>query len=593
MPTVPRYVQQERPRGYQNVTPTRGGEAVAGAWQQAGKALQGAGSTMHDMALDMQRRQNEAVAQEAMTAYEDLRHTFWNGVIENRKGKNALGDQNSKDVITQAAEWQRDTVASLLEHKTEGQKRLLTEYFNKRGLNLQDQAQGWQQRQWDEYEAGQAQAFQQAQLKRAVDDPAQLTAAMANYATSVLTYNRSRGVSDEATTLQVQEGWDKAGGGIVRQMMQADDLAGAARALDDYEKDLSPALVRELRAALKTKREAMAEKAERLAEKAARAKEAAAVEEETARVWDMVKDFDRKEKRSAEAVLLTEHLPEAQRTKVRAAIQANIDEAELVRQAHLTDEYLTVGVMLRDNPNDSPSQLVAKIQGSPLADEVKQKTVADIMATPAYKAELQQKDDELLAQAKAAFDQGVTGSEYKALLGKSGMSAKAVAEAMKYADSKGKYANVSQSDFARQYKASVGVELKGADLTRMYQLFASQHPDGKPITKKELEDWTDGMALQGMDDTPLGTYVQKGRQAEFALNEDYLTDSVKKSAQQFYASKGLVKASTSKTEQKRLMLMFNTLSMGIPVGKYLSLDDLAGASAADVLNTAKTWNYED
>jgi hypothetical protein len=122
---------------------------------------------------------------------------------------------------------------------------------------------------------------------------------------------------------------------------------------------------------------------------------------------------------------------------------------------------------------------------------------------------------------------------------------------------------------------------------------ASQHPDGKPITKKELEDWTDGMALQGMDDTPLGTYVQKGRQAEFALNEDYLTDDVKRTAQQFYASKGLVKASTSKTEQKRLMLMFNTLSMGIPVGRFLSLDDLAEASAADILNTAKTWNYED
>lgn len=593
MPTVPRYVQTERPRGYQNVTPTRGGEAVAGAWQQAGKALQGAGNTMNDMALDMQRRQNEAVAQEAMTAYEDLRHTFWNGVIENRKGKNALGDQNSKDVITQAAEWQRDTVASLLEHKTEGQKRLLTEYFTKRGLNLQDQAQGWQQRQWDEYEAGQAQAFQQAQLKRAVDDPAQLTAAMGNYATSVLTYNRSRGVSDEATRLQVQEGWDKAGGGIVRQMMQADDLAGAGRTLDTYEHDLSPALVRELRGELKVRREALAEKAERLAEKAAKAKEAAAVEEETARVWSLVQDFDTPQKRSAEAVLLTEDLPEEQRKKVRAAIQANIDEDKLVQQARLTDDYLTVGIMLRDNPNDTPSQLVAKIQGSPLADEVKQKAVADIMATPAYKAEMQQNDDELLAQAKAAFDRGVTGNEYKAMVGKSGMSAKSVAEAMKYAANKGKYANVSQSDFARQYKASVGVELKGADLTRMYDLFASQHPDGKPITKKDLEDWTDGMALQGMDDTPLGTYVQKGRQAEFALNEDYLTDDVKRTAQQFYASKGLVKASTSKTEQKRLMLMFNTLSMGIPVGKYLSLDDLADASAADILNTAKTWNYED
>lgn len=593
MPTVPRYVQTERPRGYQNVTPTRGGEAVANAWNQAGRALQGAGNTMHDMAVDMTRRHNEAVAQEAMTAYEELRHTFWNGVIENRKGKNALGDQNSKDVITQAAEWQRDIVASLLEHKTEGQKRLLTDYFNKRGLNLQDQAQSWQQRQWDEYEAGEAQAFQQAQIKRAVDDPAQLTAAMGNYATSVLTFNRSRGVSDEATRLQVQQGWDKAGAGIVRQMIEAEDLAGAGRTLDMYEKDLSPALVRSLRADIKVRGEALTEKAERLAEKAARAQEAAKVEEETARVWGMVQHFEDPQKRSAEAVLLTKDLPVEQRTKVRAAIQANIDEDKLVRQAQLTDEYLTVGMIINNNPEDTPSQLAAKIQGAPLEDEVKQKALADIMATPAYKAEMQQKDDELLAQVKEAYDRGLTGNEYKAMVGRSGMSAKAVAEAMKYADNKGKYANVSQSDFAKQYKASAGVALKGAQLTRMYQIFAQQHPDGKAITKKELEDWCDGMALMGMDDTPLGTYLAEGRQAEFALNKEYLTDDVKRQAQQFYASKGLVKTSTSKAEQERLMLLFNTLSMGIPVGSFLSLEDLADASAADILNTAKNWNYED
>lgn len=104
MPTVPRYVQTERPRGYQNVQPSKGGQIMANAWQQAGKALQGAGDTMNSIAMDMMRRQNEAVAQEAMTAYEDLRHTFWNGVVENRKGKNALGDESTKDVITQAAE---------------------------------------------------------------------------------------------------------------------------------------------------------------------------------------------------------------------------------------------------------------------------------------------------------------------------------------------------------------------------------------------------------------------------------------------------------------------------------------------------------
>jgi len=271
MPTVPRYVQTERPRGYQNVQPLKGGQIVAGAWQQAGKALQGAGNTLNDMALDMQRRQNEAVAREAMTAYEDLRHTFWNGVIENRKGKNALGDQNSKDVITQAAEWQRDIVASLLEHKTEWQKRLLTEYFQKRGLSLQDQAQHWQQRQWDEYEAGAAKAFQQAQLQRAVDDPAQMSVAMANYATSVLTFNRGRGVSDEATSLQVQEGWDKAGKAVVRQFLQGEDLKGASRTLDQYENDLSPSTVRELRAEIRKQQEAMRTRAEANLTKAGKA----------------------------------------------------------------------------------------------------------------------------------------------------------------------------------------------------------------------------------------------------------------------------------------------------------------------------------
>ena len=113
MPIVPRYTQTERPRGYQNVQPSRGGEAIAKAWQQAGQAVQSFGNTMDTMAQDMVRRQNEAVAQEAMTAYEDLRHTFWNGVVENRKGKNALGDEHTKDVMTQAAEWHKDTISLL------------------------------------------------------------------------------------------------------------------------------------------------------------------------------------------------------------------------------------------------------------------------------------------------------------------------------------------------------------------------------------------------------------------------------------------------------------------------------------------------
>ena len=593
MPIVPRYTQTERPRGYQNVTPSRGGEIMAKAWQQAGQAVQSFGNTMDTMAQDMVRRQNEAVAQEAMTAYEDLRHTFWNGVVENRKGKNALGDEHTKDVMTQAAEWHKDTMASLLENKTEAQKQLLTEYFNKRGLNLQEQASTWQSKQWDVYESGEAQAFQASQLRRAMDDPAQLAAAMGNYATSVLTFNRSRGIGDEATRLQIQEGWDKAGHAIVKQMLDGEDLVSASRTLDQYEKDLSPAMVRGLRADIKTKKDALEEKAERLKEKADKAREAAAVESETTRVWDAVKDYEGTEKRNAEAVRLTENLPPEQRDKVRAAVKANIDAAELSRQAALTDDYLTVGLMIKNNPTDTPLQLLAKVQGADLDDEVKQKAMADIMATPAYKAELQQKDDELLAQVKAAYDRGMTDKEFKALVGKSGMSPKAVGEAMKYASNKGKYANVSQSDFATQYKKSVGVELKGASLTRMYHLFASQHPDGKAMSKKELEDWCDGMALQGADSRPLGTYVEKNEQGTFALNKAYMDEPQKAMAKQLYASKGVLKSNTDPALQQRLMLMFNTLSMGIPVGNFMSLDDLANASAEDIRNTAKSWNYED
>lgn len=637
MPTVPRYVQTERPRGYQNVQPSKGGQIMAKAWQQAGKALQGAGDTMNSMALDMQRRQNEAVAQEAMTAYEDLRHTFWNGVIENRKGKNALGDENSKDVITQATEWQRDTVASLLENKTAAQKQLLTEYFTKRGLNLQDQAQGWQQRQWDEYEAGEARAFQQAQLQRAMDDPAQMSAAMANYATSVLTFNRGRGVSDEATNLQVQQGWDKTGAAVVRQFLNDEDLKGASRTLDQYEKDLSPSTVRELRADIKKQQEALQAKADAKAEEALQAEtyaqaaewaatalasdDPAAVDKKRA---EIMQEPDAKKRRAqlqnfnswvsvnhaineatygkqaVDAVMAVapeyragavaaalEKVPARYRSAAEAQVGAAVKRAEGKRQAELQE---TVNLMLRVQQANgwTENQTALEVMNNPKMSAAEKSAVLDQLKKQREGEANQAASADGLAKIRELKDQHPEWSwdELAPYTWQYNMNAADIESAKKY---EGKAAKVTQSEFAAAYKKSSGREVKGSRLTKLYDAFLREMPDGKTITTDDLKRWCDKAAFSSKSDfftasTTRGEALEKGK--PFVLSRDYYTEKMAEDMRQFYASKGLAKAEEAHVD------LYNNLANGIPTAGFMSLADLYDADRKTIEAAVKAWKEE-
>lgn len=637
MPTVPRYVQTERPRGYQNVQPSKGGQIMANAWQQAGKALQGAGDTMNSMAMDMMRRQNEAVAQEAMTAYEDLRHTFWNGVVENRKGKNALGDESTKDVITQAAEWQRDTVASLLENKSEAQKTLLTEYFTKRGLNLQDQAQGWQQKQWDEYEAGEAKAFQTAQLRRAVDDPAQMSAAMANYATSVLTFNRGRGVSDEATKLQVQEGWDKAGASVVRQFLQGDDLKGASRTLDQYEKDLSPSTVRELRAEIKKQQEALQAKADAKAEEALLAEtyaqtaewaatalasdDPAAVDKKRAEIMQepdakkrkaMLQNFNAwvsvnssiqeatygqqavdavmsvaPEYRAGAAYAALEKVPARYRSAAEAQVAAAVKRAEGKRQAELQE---TVNLMLRVQQANgwTENQAALEVMNNPKMSAAEKSAVLDQLNKQREGEGNKEQSAEGLAQIRTLKDQHPEWSweELAPYTWQFNMNASDIESARKY---EGKAAKVTQSEFAAAYKKSSGREVKGSRLTKLYDAFLREMPDGKTISTDDMKRWCDKAAFSSKSDfftvsTTRGEALANGK--TFTLSRDYYTEKMAEGMRQLYASKGLAKAEEAHVD------LYNNLANGIPTAGFMSLADLYDADRKTIEAAVKAWKEE-
>ena len=637
MPTVPRYVQTERPRGYQNVQPSKGGQIMAGAWQQAGKALQGAGDTMNSIAMDLMRRQNEAVAQEAMTAYEDLRHTFWNGVVENRKGKNALGDESTKDVITQAAEWQRDTVASLLENKNEAQKNLLTEYFTKRGLNLQDQAQGWQQKQWDEYEAGEAKAFQTAQLRRAVDDPSQMQAAMANYATSVLTFNRGRGVSEEATTLQVQEGWDKAGASVVRQFIQGDDLKSATRTLDQYEKDLSPSTVRELRAEIKKHQEALQAKADAKAEEALQAEtyaqaaewaatalasdDPAAVDKKRAEIMQepdakkrkaMLQNFNAwvtvtssieeatygkqaveavmgvaPEYRAGAAYAALEKVPARYRGTAEAQVAAAVQRAEGQRQAELQE---TVNLMLRVQQANgwTENQTALEVMNNPKMSAAEKSAVLDQLKKQREGEGNKEQSAEGLAQIRTLKDQHPEWSweELAPYTWQYNMNASDIESARKY---EGKAAKVTQSEFAAAYKKSSGREVKGSRLTKLYDAFLREMPDGKTISTDDMKRWCDKAAFSSKSDfftvsTTRGEALEKGK--PFVLSRDYYTEKMGEDMRQFYASKGLAKAEEAHVD------LYNNLANGIPTADFMSLADLYDADRKTIEAAVKAWKEE-
>lgn len=247
MPTVPRYVQTERPQGYQNVQPVAGGaEAMGRALGGLGTALGNVGKDLWGIAVNERDRFDKAVIEEKQTAYEDIMLNAQQRESE-RKGKLALGDdQGNAGVFDSINRIHKETAESCMQGLNERQKAMLDDYFNKRGRAFSAWGHDYEQREKGVYEKGQADAYQQSQLQRALNDPSQLQAAMGNYAQSVLEFNRSRGIDDEATKLQIQEGWDKAGLAIVKQALESDNIGAATTFLAQHGRDLSPALVRDL-----------------------------------------------------------------------------------------------------------------------------------------------------------------------------------------------------------------------------------------------------------------------------------------------------------------------------------------------------------
>lgn len=374
MPTVPRYVQTERPRGYQNVQPSKGGQIMANAWQQAGKALQGAGDTMNSMALDMQRRQNEAVAQEAMTAYEDLRHTYTTGVVENKKGKNALGDANTPSVYDDAVKWHADMAAKLLEGKTDAQKKLLEPYLTKRGQNMAEWAHGYYRQQWDTYETEQFNAATKAQLMRAKDDPAQIEAAMANIGQLALNYNTARGLPPEKTELAVKAAWDDVGKDVVQGYLDMDDPNAADAFLAKYEKQLSSSEVKALRGKSKAKREALRLKAERLKEKAEKEKEKAELQEAADNILDSTKWFDgTDEEREAKATELCEAISDPERrAKVWGKVKSQLSFEKARSNAQAGREVRNF-LELAKREGWSQADYAAKLAEANISDKARRK----------------------------------------------------------------------------------------------------------------------------------------------------------------------------------------------------------------------------
>lgn len=637
MPTVPRYVQTERPRGYQNVQPSKGGQIMANAWQQAGKALQGAGDTMNSMALDMQRRQNEAVAQEAMTAYEDLRHTYTTGVVENKKGKNALGDANTPSVYDDAVKWHADMTAKLLEGKTDAQKKLLEPYLTKRGQNMAEWAHGYYRQQWDIYETGEAKAFQTAQLRRAVDDPAQMQAAMANYATSVLTYNRARGVSDEATNLQVQEGWDKAGTAVVRQFLAGDDLKSASRTLDQYEKDLSPSTVRELRAEIKKHQEALQAKADAKAEEALQAEtyaqaaewaatalasdDPAAVDKKRA---EIMQEPDAKKRRAqlqnfnfwvsvnhaineatygkqaVDAVMAVapeyragavaaalEKVPARYRSAAEAQLNTELRRAEGKRQAELQE---TVNLMLRVQQANgwTENQTALEVMNNPKMSAAEKSAVLDQLKKQREGETNRAASADGLAKIRELKDQHPEWSwdELAPYTWQFNMNAADIDTARKY---EGKAAKVTQSEFAAAYKKSSGREVKGSRLSTLYDAFLREMPDGKTISTDDMKRWCDKAAFSSKSDfftvsTTRGEALEKGK--PFVLSRDYYTEKMGEDMRQLYASKGLAKAEEAHVD------LYNNLANGIPTAGFMSLADLYDADRKTIEAAVKAWKEE-
>lgn len=637
MPTVPRYEQTERPRGYQNVQPSKGGQIMANAWQQAGKALQGAGNTLNDMALDMQRRQNEAVAQEAMTAYEDLRHTYTTGVVENKKGKNALGDANTPSVYDDAVKWHADMTAKLLEGKTDAQKKLLEPYLTKRGQNMAEWARGYYRQQWDTFAKNKLDAFVLSQLMRAKDDPAQLDVAMANIFQARTNYNSERGLPEETLAVQMRADWDSLGKEIAEGHLDMDDPNAADAFLAKYEKQLSAGEVKALRGKSKAKREALQAKADAKAEEALQAEtyaqaaewaatalaseDPAAVDKKRA---EIMQEPDAKKRRAklqnfnawvsvnhaineatygkqaVDAVMAVapeyragavaaalEKVPARYRSAAEAQVGAAVKRAEGKRQAELQE---TVNLMLRVQQANgwTENQTALEVMDNPKMSAAEKSAVLDQLKKQREGEANQAQSAEGLAQIRTLKDQHPEWSweELAPYTWQFNMNAADIDAARKY---EGKAAKVTQSEFAAAYKKSSGREVKGSRLTKLYDAFLREMPDGKTISTDDLKRWCDKAAFGSKSDfftasTTRGEALEKGK--PFVLSRDYYTTKMGEDMRQFYASKGLAKAEEVHVD------LYNNLANGIPTAGFMSLADLYDADRKTIEAAVKAWKEE-
>lgn len=293
MPTVPRYVQRETPEGFRNVQRTSGAgsQALANAYGNLGRAIGDAGDKLYSIAITERDRFDKAVCEEAQTAYEDLMQAAKQNE-EKRKGKNALGDEDGgKGVHASISQIHADTVTSILEGKNDRQKQYLQDYFNKRGRAFDEWGYNYESGEKKVYEKAQSTAFQQTQIQRAINNPAEMATAMANMETSIREYNMMNGVPDEQTSLEIQAGWDKVGGSIIKNALSRDDVKTATAVLNQFDGRLSAEMVAESRERIKNKQDALQAKAEREAAKAAASAEKRAVEANAEKILEMMEAF--------------------------------------------------------------------------------------------------------------------------------------------------------------------------------------------------------------------------------------------------------------------------------------------------------------
>ena len=166
------------------------------------------------------------------------------------------------------------------------------------------------------------------------------------------------------------------------------------------------------------------------------------------------------------------------------------------------------------------------------------------------------------------------------------MNAADIEAAKKY---EGKAAKVPQSEFAAAYKKSTGSAVKGSKLTKLYDAFLREMPDGKAITTDDLKRWCDKAAFSSKSELftvarTRGEALQRGE--SFVLSRDFYTDKIKQDMSKFYASKGLAKADEEHVD------LYNNLANGIPTAGFMSLADLYDADKKKIEAAVKAWKEE-